>query len=1009
MNAFVLIGLLAFATVFFGGVHVWSRSVLILAIFAYFPLSLWMGLRARGFAGSIRFPWSRKGKGPAPEGDSLPDPVHIPQPTVLLIPDPLSLMGIFFVVWGLLHLLPLPPSIVAHLSPEAIRLWSLVSPSDPTESYLLSLYPFMTLETLLLTLAFLLYYWAALYGLGDRKHLERIVLGILTLGVIESLYGLVQLAAGRNTILWWENPYSGNFVTGTFINRNHLAAFLSMAICLGIGYLWSLGRQERPETHRRGRRLRLREKLTHLAGIFGYRGVLVALALALMLAALLGSASRGGAISLVCGIVFMLGLILARYFRSRQGFVLMVVLSLVMAYTGYVATDRLAARLITFDAGLEGRIAMARDAWTMGQAFPLTGSGPGTFEFVFPRYQNVQLDKVVDHAHNDWVELSAEYGWVGLLSVFLALMAFLILTIGRWRDRHDGFIVGVGVGGIGAVVAIAVHSLSDFNLHIPANPLLLALILALTWRVLHSGRQGKAGYEGPAVSFNLSGRWRLGGVAVILVLLAAAAFYVIQTWRADAMARTFQNSTVAYRDPSPEKLRQARRLEPGNAAYWLWTAERLRMKPGESEALLTPEELLLPDPVLSLLTEGLRRNPTSWQNWREMAWTYFFQGSASGKNRAADLERAFRSIGIAASLRPADNRLRMESGTIALAAYSKQSPAASADDWQGPFRQVMQQNPKMAETIADLIVLHLGEKGAATLAEFLPPDTESHLNAAAFLLNQGYLEAGMDLVRRGEMVRSAQIERLWDDARRTGDWLEGKNAPQVQKVAALDSRHPGVLLVRGETIGALQSIERRGEPMEKWQNTRILSSRIEAEREAKKGDPLLQSYYLGLLAKEEGNQAKAVWWMNRTLNLKSQHFPAWLILRDLLKGQVRNEADQIQLDALETKIRLYSMDRIVFDAWKWAGKRAGRPTWSAPFRVAEKVGKVLLRFSGHRGTVWALELDGRFVEIWKGPDWEDAVTLAIPPGEHEFRLTTWSPELSGDGTNLPFRLEISWK
>ena len=113
---------------------------------------------------------------------------------------------------------------------------------------------------------------------------------------------------------------------------------------------------------------------------------------------------------------------------------------------------------------------------------------------------------------------------------------------------------------------------------------------------------------------------------MILVLLAAAAFYVIQTWRADNLARTFQNSTVIYRDPSPEKLRQARHLAPGNAAYWLWTAERLRMKPGERDALLTPEELLLPDPGFSLLTEGLRRNPTSWQTWREMAWTYFFQG-----------------------------------------------------------------------------------------------------------------------------------------------------------------------------------------------------------------------------------------------------------------------------------------------------------------------------------------------------------------------------------------------
>ena len=586
MNAWVLIGLTAFAAVFFGGVHVWSRSALILAVFAFFLLSA-----ATGAAASRA---RRKGRATAPEAadspepDSIPVPIPAPQPRASLIVDPVSLMGIFFLAWGALSLVPLPASLVSLLSPEAARLWSLTFPAGDADSRTLSLYPFMTRDALLLALAFLLYYWTALYGLSERKGIETVIVGVLVLGTVESLYGLAQLAAGMNTILWWENIYARNFVTGTFINLNHFAAFLTMAICLGIGYLWSVGRGGGKEIRRHLRHVRLRERLMRAVGVFGYRGVLVLLALALMMAALLGSASRGAALSLVCGIVFMLGLILARYFRSRQGFVLMVLLALMLSYVGYVAADRLAERLRTFDAGLADRITLARDGWTMGQDFPVTGSGPGTFEFVFPRYQSVHLEKIVDHAHNDWVELKAEYGWPGLIAVIAALTAFLILTVGRWRSRHDNFVVGVGIGGIGAVVAIAVHSLSDFNLHIPANPLLLALILAVTWRALHSGRQGGEGYQGPAVSLRLSWGRRWAGLLIALVLLAAAACSVIQTWRADAMARTFQNSTVPFRDPAPDKLRTARGLAPGNAAYWLWTAERLRMRPDEKDALLFP-------------------------------------------------------------------------------------------------------------------------------------------------------------------------------------------------------------------------------------------------------------------------------------------------------------------------------------------------------------------------------------------------------------------------------------
>jgi len=1020
MNAWVLIGLTAFAAVFFGGVHVWSRSAVILAVFAFFLLSA-----ATGAAASRA---KRKGRVTAPETadssepDSIPVsipttqprasvsvPIPAPQPRASLIVDPVSLMGIFFLAWGALSLVPLPASLVSLLSPEAARLWSLAFPPGGADSHTLSLYPFMTRDALLLALAFLLYYWTALYGLGERKGIETVIVGVLVLGTVESLYGLAQLAAGMNTILWWENIYARNFVTGTFINRNHFAAFLTMVICLGIGYLWSVGRGGGKEIRRHRRHVRLRERLMRAVGVFGYRGVLVLLALALMMAALLGSASRGAALSLVCGIVFMLGLILARYFRSRQGFVLMVLPALMLSYVGYVATDRLAERLRTFDAGLADRITLARDGWTMGQDFPVTGSGPGTFEFVFPRYQSVHLEKIVDHAHNDWVELKAEYGWPGLIAVIAALTSFLILTVGRWRSRHDNFVVGVGIGGIGAVVAIAVHSLSDFNLHIPANPLLLALILAVTWRALHSGRQGGEGYQGPAVSLRRSRGWIRAGLLLALAVLAVAACPVIQTWRADAMARTFQNSTVPFRDPAPDKLRTARGLAPGNAAYWLWTAERLRMRPDEKDALLFPAEKPLPDPRLSLAAEGLRRNPTSWQTWREMAWSCFFRESASRKERTADLERALGYIRTAASLRPADNRLRMEKGVIALAAHAENASVASAGEWQKPFSEVIRQNPKMAGVVADLLVLHLGEKGARKLVEFLPEDTESRLGAAAVLLKLNHLEAGMDLIRRGERERGGQVDRLWQEFGQTGAWMDAKKSPEVRKIASLDPDHPGVLLAREESVRAMQAIERRGEKAAKWGDVRVLSSRIQAEMEAKRGDPVRQSYYLGILASEQGDSARAIWWFNRTLNLNSQHFPAWIRLRDLLRVRTGTAAERVQLEMLEKKIDLYSMNGIVHDTWKWMGVRSGKPTWRAVFRVSQPVERAAVRFSGGRGTVWSLDMDGKFLEVWKGPSWEGEVRPACLPGEHEFRLTAWDAKPPDDLRELPFRLEISWR
>jgi O-antigen ligase len=105
-------------------------------------------------------------------------------------------------------------------------------------------------------------------------------------------------------------------------------------------------------------------------------------------------------------------------------------------------------------------------------AHPLGGAGPGHTRLRWEGPDGVV--RLFGYAHNEYVQLAAELGLVGL-----GLLAILLAALGRllWRARPAGAGQPTWAGVVAAAVAFAVHSGLDFTWHLPAVVLTVLLLV----------------------------------------------------------------------------------------------------------------------------------------------------------------------------------------------------------------------------------------------------------------------------------------------------------------------------------------------------------------------------------------------------------------------------------------------------------------------------------------------------------------------------------------------------
>jgi O-antigen ligase len=479
-------------------------------------------------------------------------------------------------------LLPLPPAALRWLSPHAFDVYRTALPGWPARPPFaelfatlgapplalrsivaswrpLSLVAYDSWTTLLMGMSYVvLGAVVALYPWGQElRALRHLVTAVIVVAVAEAVYAFVQQSNGGGRILWLECPPHAT-CTGTYLNRNHFAGLLEMALPLLVARALATWRTREGLFTRQPVAGGWLRKVAHVLGQLsepacGRAMSLWCLAL-LVLVALAASGSRSAFVAtLVAVAVTTSGR--ARVGGARR---IATVTALAVVAGIWLLFPQFTERMASGDIA---RLSMATDTLDMIKAFPLSGVGIGNFAAGFSLYrartiQSWAYGVDVDHAHNDYLEWVSEAGLPAAV-VSLVLCIVLVRPMLRVQDERQrlpdeallfwGFATGA--------LTLLVHALTDFNLHIPANALVFAFLIGGLVRLTR--RQAA---DGPVRGVRVIERPRRFAV-VAGALSLVWALLVWQRWDAEAaLHRAYPGDELRSLMTSPEAVSGAEAL-----------------------------------------------------------------------------------------------------------------------------------------------------------------------------------------------------------------------------------------------------------------------------------------------------------------------------------------------------------------------------------------------------------------------------------------------------------------
>jgi O-antigen ligase len=368
----------------------------------------------------------------------------------------LPILGLF--VLGLVQLLPLR------------QLDNPVNSSFPLVKSL-SFDPYSTRIVLVQVVTLLIYFSATLVFTDTPQRLRILVRTITIFGFLLAIFGMTQSFTSP-TKVYWVRELSQSTAFGPFINRHHFAGYMELALAIPLGLIFS-GSVEKDK----------RFIYIFAAGLMGI--------------ALVMTNSRGGVISLVAEIIFLVATMGLQRRRKKKretskkkprlrsaaikaGLALGLILALfggVVLLGGEDALSRLVGSVNTDDP-TTGRAHFWSVTTDIIKTHPLIGTGLGAFSVVYTGYDSRNGRYRLEQAHNDYLQVLSDGGIVGGALGLVFIIGLFRMGFAR-RESSDDFRRGVATGALAGCFAVLIHSFFDFTLHTPSNALLFLVLAAL--------------------------------------------------------------------------------------------------------------------------------------------------------------------------------------------------------------------------------------------------------------------------------------------------------------------------------------------------------------------------------------------------------------------------------------------------------------------------------------------------------------------------------------------------
>lgn len=380
----------------------------------------------------------------------------------------------------LLQLIPMPRDVLATLSPaapvflEAHNLgYALGVQSGAGPAHPLSIDPAAT-ERFVLFFLIVCLLFAGVRSLGAIGSLRFLVTTITVLGGGVALIGLLQAGVSGTRMYGIWAPQTATSVFGPFVNRNHFAALMLMALPVAMAQCAAYVRAMRRQA---GESAPVVELLSTRAAS---QTLLCGFAALLMSAALVMTRSRSGMAGFVVVLIAVVAMVAARR-RTRQSFAVAAVVAAALAIgvTAWIGWEPLVSR---FDQLPGTRLSGRVDAWSEGariaRAFWPVGSGVNTYASAMLAYHDPAVEHYFRTPHNDYLQVLSDGGLlVGIpMALMLALLVVRITRALRSTAAQSSFDAWTRSGAAAGLLAVALQEVVDFSLQTPANAVMVAVL-----------------------------------------------------------------------------------------------------------------------------------------------------------------------------------------------------------------------------------------------------------------------------------------------------------------------------------------------------------------------------------------------------------------------------------------------------------------------------------------------------------------------------------------------------